>query len=215
MGYSSQGMKTTRLRRSEETMKNQQRRLQQLQSQKRKLKEKGQTLHEVLVASSILAITISGFSSGIVRSNQITHKSSLRQAAESVIANDLESVVKRRFYTFRCKQGACQAATSGNDKNLMYYDASDSDDKDEFIESCNARSLAKDLLAEDVNDVTTGDETLDNRSILGSEITLTRTIALDESNSNKAIIEYKAEKDSDVIATIKTTLVPNAVHWCS
>ena len=196
-------------------MKYQQRRLQQLQSQKRQLQEQGQTLHEVLVASSILAITISGFSSGIVRSNQITHKSSLRQAAESMMVNDLESVVKRRFYTFRCKQGPCQAATSDNNKNLMYYNASDSDDKDEFIESCNARSLAKELLAEDINDVTTGDETLDNSSILDSEITLTRTIALDESNSNQAIIEYKAEKDSDVIATIKTTLVPNAVHWCS
>ena len=97
----------------------------------------------------------------------------------------------------------------------MYYDASDSDDKDDFIASCNARSLAKDLLAEDINDVTTGEETLDNSSILDSEITLTRTIALDESNSNQAIIEYKAKKDSDVIATIKTTLVPNAVHWCS
>ena len=97
----------------------------------------------------------------------------------------------------------------------MYYDKNDSDDKVEFIESCNSRSLAKDLLAEDVNDVTTGDETLDNSSLLDSEITLTRTIALDKSNSNQAIIEYKAEKDTDVIATIKTTLVPNAVHWCS
>ena len=165
--------------------------------------------------ATILAITISGFSSGIVRSNQITHKASLRQAAESVMTNDLESVVKRRFYTFRCNQGPCKSATDENNKNLMYYDASDSDDKDDFIESCNARSLAKDLLAEDINDVTTGDETLDNSSILGSDITLTRTIALDKSNSNQAIIEYKAEKDSDVIATIKTTLVPNAVHWCS
>ena len=95
-------------------MKHQQRQLQQLQFQKRKLQEKGQTLHEVLVASSILAITISGFSSGIVRSNQITHKASLREAAESVMTNDLESVVKRRFYTFRCAQGPCKAATSNN-----------------------------------------------------------------------------------------------------
>ena len=177
--------------------------------------ESGQTLHEVLIASSILAITISGFTSGIIRSNQITHQASLRKAAESVMANDLESTVKRRFYTFRCNQGPCKAATDENNKNLMYYDASDSDDKDDFIESCNARSLAKELLAEDINDVTTGDETLDKSSILGSDITLTRTIALDESNSNQAIIEYKAEKGSDVIATIKTTLVPNAAHWCS
>ena len=68
------------------------------------LQESGQTLHEVLIASSILAITVSGFSSGIIRSNNITYQASLRKSAESVIANDLESNVKRRFYTFRCNR---------------------------------------------------------------------------------------------------------------
>ena len=77
----------------------------QIKTNKRQvLQESGQTLHEVLIASSILAITVSGFSSGIIRSNNITHQASLRKSAESVIANDLESNVKRRFYTFRCNK---------------------------------------------------------------------------------------------------------------
>ena len=42
--------------------------------------ELGQTLHEVLIASSILGIAISGFTSGIIRSNQITHQASLRNS---------------------------------------------------------------------------------------------------------------------------------------
>ena len=196
-------------------MKHQQHRLQQLQSQKRKLQEQGQTLHEVLIASSILAITISSFSSGIVRSNQITHEASLRQAAESVMTNDLESVVKRRFYTFRCHQGPCKAATTENDKSLMYYDRNNSDDKQDFISLCNARGLAKDLLAEDKDDVTTGEQTINSSSLTNQNITITRTISLDDTNNNQAIIEYEAEKDSEQIATIKTTLVPNAAHWCS
>ena len=177
--------------------------------------ESGQTLHEVLIASSILAITISGFTSGIIRSNQITHQASLRKAAGTVIANDLESTVKRRFYTFRCRQGPCQAATAENDKSLMYYDREDSDDKKDFISLCNARDLAKELLSENEDDVTTGEQTINSSSLSKQGITITRTISLDDTNNNQAIIEYEAEKDSEVIATIKTTLVPNAVHWCN
>jgi len=177
--------------------------------------ESGQTLHEVLIASSILAITISGFTSGIIRSNQITHQASLRKAAESVMANDLEATVKRRFYTFRCRQGPCQAATAENDKSLMYYDREDSDDKQDFIDLCNARDLASELLSENEGDVTAGEQTINSSSLSNQGITITRTISLDDSNNNQAIIEYEAEKDSEVIATIKTTLVPNAVHWCS
>lgn len=194
-----------------------------LQTKKRRfnsqqiLKESGQTLHEVLIASSILAISISGFASGIIRSNQVTHQASLRQAAESVITNDLESTVKRRFYTYRCKQGPCKAATEENDKILMYYDSKDSDDKKDFISRCNARDLARDLLSKDVNDVSTGKKTINiaRSSLADNDITIIRTISLDDSNENQAIVEYNAEKDNAVIATIKTTLVPNAVHWCS
>ena len=177
--------------------------------------ESGQTLHELMIASSILLIAISGFSSGIIRSNQITHRASLRKAAESIMTNDLESTVKRRFYTFRCKQGPCQDSIEDNDMSLMYYEKDDSDDKQAFIESCNARNLAMDLLSEDKGNVTTGKHTIDSSSLTNQGITIIRTISLRDSNKNQAIIQYKAEKDSEIIATIKTTLVPNAVHWCS
>ena len=179
------------------------------------LQESGQTLYEVLIASSILAITISSFTSGIIRSNQMTHQASLRKAAESVMANDLESTVKRRFYTFRCRQGPCRAETEENDKSLMYYNKEDSDDKKDFRALCNARALADELLSENEDDVTNGEKTINSSSLSNQGLTITRTISLDNSNSNQAIIEYEAEKDGEVIATIKTTLVPNAVHWCS
>tara|TARA_B100001939_G_C16741664_1_gene529996 strand:- start:24 stop:614 length:591 start_codon:yes stop_codon:yes gene_type:complete len=177
--------------------------------------DSGQTLHEVLIASSILAITISGFTSGIIHSNQITQQTSLRKAAESVMAHDLESIVKRRFYTFRCRQGPCRTATDENDMTLMYYDREDSDDKQNFNSLCNARDLASDLLSENEDDVSTGEKTINNTSLGNQGITITRSISLNESNNNQAIIKYEAEKDSEVIATIKTTLVPNAVHWCN
>ena len=178
-------------------------------------KESGQTLHEVLIASSILAISISGFASGIIRSNRITDQASLRKVAESVMANDLESIVKRRFYTFRCRQGPCRAETTENDKSLMYYDKDDADDKQDFVGLCNSRSLASELLSDNEDDVTTGEHILNDSSLTNQDITITRTISLGDSNNNQAVIEYEAEKDSEVIATIKTTLVPNAVHWCS
>ena len=176
--------------------------------------ESGQTLHELLIASSILSIASSGFSSGIIRSNQITHQSSLRKAAESVITNDLESNVKHRFYTFRCRQGPCQNSIEENDKGLMYYDRDNSDDKQDFINSCNARDLARELLEEEGAPFSAGEQPI-RSSLDDQDITITRTISLDSSNENQATIEYEAEKESEVIATIKTTLVPNAVHWCS
>ena len=177
--------------------------------------ESGQTLHEVLIASSILAISISGFASGIIRSNRITDQASLRKVAESVMANDLELIVKRRFYTFRCRQGPCRAATTENDESLMYYDKDDSDDKQDFVDLCNSRSLASELLSDNEDDVTTGEHIINDSSLTNQDITITRTISLDESNNNQAVIEYEAEKNNEVIATIKTTVVPNAVHWCS
>ena len=185
-------------------------------SRRQALQESGQTLHEVLIASSILAITISGFSSGIIRSNNITHQASLRKSAESVIANDLESNIKRRFYTFRCKQGPCRTAIEENNKSLMYYERDNSDDRNKFKESCENRALAKELLDKN-KDLGEKDEKreISTDGILDSQdISITRIISFGE-NENQATIVYKAEKDSKVIATVKTTLVPNAVHWCS
>ena len=96
----------------------------------------------------------------------------------------------------------------------MYYDR-DSDDKQDTIGLCNARDLAKELLSENENDITTGEQAINSSSLPNQDITITRTISLDDANNNQTIIEYEAELDSKVIATIQTTLVPNAVHWCS
>ena len=192
--------------------KNKKRRALNLQA----LQDSGQTLHEILIASSILAITISGFSSGIIRSNKITHQASLRKSAASVIANDLESNVKRRFYTFRCKQGPCKDSIEENDKSLMYYESDNSVDKDNFNYSCKNRILAKELLGENKDLGTKGEKIkISTDGIVDRErINITRTISFGE-NENQATVVYEAEKDSEVIATVKTTLVPNAVHWCS
>ena len=192
--------------------KNKKRRALKLQA----LQDSGQTLHEILIASSILAITISGFSSGIIRSNKITHQASLRKSAASIIANDLESNVKRRFYTFRCKQGPCKDSIEENDKSLMYYESDNSVDKDNFNYSCKNRILAKELLGENKDLGRKGEKIkISTDGIVDREgINITRTISFGE-NENQATVVYEAEKDSEVIATVKTTLVPNAVHWCS
>ena len=97
----------------------------------------------------------------------------------------------------------------------MYYDREDSDDKQDFISHCNARDLARDLLSEAENDVTTGEQIIKSNALTNQGITITRAISLDDSNSNQAIVEYEAEQDRQVIATLKSVLVPNAVHWCN
>ena len=170
------------------------------------LQESGQTLHEVLIASSILAITVSGFSSGIIRSNNITHQASLRKSAESVIANDLESNVKRRFYTFRCKQGPCKDAIEENDKSLMYYEPNDSSDRKEFNDSCENRILAKELLDKnkDLGEEDQAKEVPVDGMANRERIKIFRRISYGD-NENQAIILYEAKKGSEVIATVKTT----------
>jgi len=184
-------------------------------SSKKASQESGQTLHEVLIASSILAITISGFTSSIIRSNQITHKASLRNVAESVMSNDLESTVKRRFYTYRCKQGPCMDAIDENDNSLMYFEERNSDDKQDFIRLCNERDHARELLSENEGGVNEEEQLIKEIRSPNQNITITRNITLDDSNNNQAIVEYEAEQGSEVIATMKAILVPNAVHWCS
>ena len=97
----------------------------------------------------------------------------------------------------------------------MYYDREDSNDIRDFINSCNARDLARELLQENEDDVTTGETSISpGSSLANQDVTITRTISYG-SNNNQAIIEYDAERNDEVIATIKATLVPNAVHWCS
>jgi hypothetical protein len=136
----------------------------------------------------------------------------LRQAAEGMITSDLESTVKSRFYTFRCKQGPCKAAPQQSTKSLMYYDRNDSADKKDFIKLCKAKGgLTENLLLDE------GNKDLKGKNPINSphkDITITRIISQVEL-TNKATIEYKAEKDNKVIAALNTTLVPNAVHWCS
>ena len=184
-------------------------------SSKKASQVSGQTLHEVLIASSILAITISGFTSSIIRSNQITHKASLRNVAESVMSNDLESTVKRRFYTYRCKQGPCMDAIDENDNSLMYFEERNFDDKQDFIRLCNERDHARELLSENEGGVNEEEQLIKEIRSPNQNITITRNITLDDSNNNQAIVEYEAEQGSEVIATMKAILVPNAVHWCS
>ena len=98
----------------------------------------------------------------------------------------------------------------------MYYERDNSEDRNKFKESCENRALAKELLDKN-KDLGEKDEKreISTDGILDSqEISITRIISFGE-NENQATIVYEAEKDSKVIATVKTTLVPNAVHWCS
>ena len=98
----------------------------------------------------------------------------------------------------------------------MYYESDNSVDKDNFNYSCKNRILAKELLGENKDLGTKGEKIkISTDGIVDREgINITRTISFGE-NENQATVVYEAEKDSEVIATVKTTLVPNAVHWCS
>ena len=62
----------------------------------------GHVLHEVMVASSLLAITVVSISSSIIKSNAVTASAGDIQQSASLIKHDLETIVKPRFYSYRC-----------------------------------------------------------------------------------------------------------------
>ena len=97
------------------------------------------------------------------------------------------------------------------DKPLRYYD---DDNKQAFINSCQNRQLAKDLLAAKINGVTTGESTLSSSGYELNGVVVQRRIELDENNGNRAIVEYQAQRNNKPIAYRKAILIPNAVHWC-
>ena len=178
----------------------------------------GQSLTEVLVASSVLAITVMAVTRGIINAQGITQQSSQRRAAEALIANDLETTVRQSFFSFRCSQGPCLPASTdaqvrlkNQDKPLRYYD---DDNKQAFINSCQNRQLAKDLLAAKTNGVTTGESTLSSSGYELNGVVVQRRIELDKNNGNLAVVEYQARRNNKPIAYRKAILIPNAVHWC-
>ena len=170
------------------------------------------------MASSVLAITVMAVTRGIINAQGITQQTSQRRAAEALIANDLETTVRQRFFSFRCSQGPClpantdaQVLLKNQDKPLRYYD---DDNKQAFINSCQNRQLAKDLLAAKTNGVTTGESTMSSPGYELDGVVVQRRIALDENNGNRAIVEYHAQRNNKPIAYRKAILIPNAVHWC-
>ena len=170
------------------------------------------------MASSVLAITVIAVTRGIINAQGITQQTSQRRAAEALIANDLETTVRQRFFSFRCSQGPClptntdaQVLLKNQDKPLSYYD---DNNKQAFINSCQNRQLAKDLLAAKTNGVTTGESTLSSPGYELKGVVVQRRIALDENNGNRAIVEYHAQRNNKPIAYRKAILIPNAVHWC-
>ena len=178
----------------------------------------GQSLTETLVASSMLAITVMAVTRGIINAQGITQQTSQRRAAEALIANDLETTVRQRFFSFRCSQGPClpantdaQVLLKNQDKPLRYYDDGN---KQAFINSCQNRQLARDLLAAKTNGVTTGESTLSSSGYELDGVVVQRRIALDKNNGNRAVIEYQAQRNNKPIAYRKAILIPNAVHWC-
>lgn len=178
----------------------------------------GQVLHEVMVASSLLAITVISISSSIIKSNAVTASAGDIQQSESLIKHDLETIVKPRFHSYRCSQGPCFGKTveleerlNNESKPLNYYT---NDNKSEFQSLCSSSSLAKDLLEEEVDGIKLGETTLDETGNK-KHLRIERSISLTSDNANSAEVTYTAYIDENIIATSHSVLVPNAAHWCS
>lgn len=178
----------------------------------------GQALHEVMVASSLLAITVISISSSVIKSNAVTASAGDIQQSASLIKHDLETIVKPRFFSYRCSQGPCigkavelEERLQNESKPLNYYT---DDNKAEFYSLCSSRTLAKDLLEEEVDGIKLGKTTL-NENTDKEPIRIERSIGLVSGNANSAEVIYSAYINEKIVSTSHSVLVPNAVNWCS
>ena len=143
---------------------------------------------------------------------------SQKQLTAAIITDDLETNIRREFYTFHCTQGPCldasnsdEARATNKSKPLKYYNDKN---KAKFIEYCNTKTLAKALLNENEDGITAGTITWTSNEPELKGINFQRTIKTMEGNENLAIIEYEARSKEKTLVYRKATLIPNAVHWC-
>ena len=184
--------------------------------------EAGNSLPEVLVSASLLAITTLAVSTTLIDAQRATQRSGLRSAAEAYIASQLDAQVRRRFFTYRCSQGPCLQAGGAitaavllaqQDKPMLYYDASNSA---AFQSSCQARRLAADLLAEAGSSVTAGSTTLSQSEPSLRGVSFVRRVSLPEpGNLNKALVVHEATYQGKLLTQSSTVLIPNAANWCA
>ena len=172
-----------------------------------------------MVSSVLLAMVVVNASNLFIQSGSNTRTSSLRDAVNARIAEDIEEL-RRTSMEWACTTGtACTGLAVDADKPVAYQTATTSpSDYNTACSSSTVAALMKDQLPTALPSGPTQLDWSHNRPggiaipVALTTVTINRSIS---ANGNKLEVSYTTGPNSPFKVELHTSLVPEAVGWCA
>lgn len=167
---------------------------------------------EVLISSSILMIIVAGTAKSQINSIKIFASSSLNNAVQALISEDIDSL-RRETFRWMCKPAtACTGDPQHADIPMRYLT-----DKNSALGQdgghCEQKTLAENMVSDQPQIFPATDRVEWNATAPANEknMIISRKITAD---GNELIVRYSTS-DGTKDFTSTTKLVPQAIHWCA
>lgn len=197
-------------------------------------RDQGFSLPEVMVSSILVALVVTNSTNLYMRSQGSLRSTSLRDAVNARIAADLEDL-RNRSWRFGCEDGtqgssistACTGNSQDADRPVRYKSGraagAGPTPLQEYQDACDAapniNGMAALMQTKDPR-FQNGTTTLqlasngENRALASSNVSIQRTIRLDNADRNKLHITYATTDGAPVRVRLNSTIVPQALGWC-
>lgn len=196
---------------------------------------------EVLVSSALLALVVVNTTSLYMNSGQTLRATSMRDAVNARIAEDLE-VLRRESWEWACEAGtACTGLATDSDKPVRYKTARVSTalssspygaPNQAYQQACgiNPQDPTGPRLPQTTAALMQSEQRHDGQLVFpagpvnlswgsnppphANAITIQRTIRVDPNDGNQLLATYQTTSASPVNVAASSTLIPQALGWC-
>lgn len=214
--------------------------------------DSGFSMPEVMVSSILLTMVVLNSTNIYMRSQGSLRNTSLRDAVNARIAQDLEDL-RNRSWRFGCEDGLDISSSDLSNLRTQYPGLSDTQLRDniassctgdmryadrptayksgrspngapapltEYTNHCSANKMAVLMQSKD-SAFASGIQTLalasnsQNAALATANISINRTISLDATDQNRIIVSYSTASGSPVSVKMNTSIVPQALGWCT
>lgn len=194
-------------------------------------RDQGFSMPEVMVSSILITLVVANSTSLYMRSQGSLRSTSLRDAVNARIAADLEEL-RSGSWRFGCEDGteagttstACTGLPADADKPVAYKTGRAPNGTpaplSDYQQACTNNTLASLMQTKDSR-FKSGKQILplatstQNAALATSNVSIERTISLDPNDRNKLNISYATPLGSPVRVYMNSTIVPQALGWCS
>ena len=172
----------------------------------------GFSMPEVLISSTILMMIVAGTAKSQINSIKISASSSLNNAVQALISEDIDRL-RRETFRWMCKPAtACTGDPQHDDIPMRYLT-----DKNSALGQdgghCEQKTLAENMISDQPQIFPATDRVEWNATAPDNEknIIISRKITAD---GNELIVRYSTSGGTKDF-TSTTKLVPQAIHWCA